>query len=76
MSVISAPTDLKENDLPNCLSSRQLSMSADDTHITCVGVDANFLHLNLNFDLYNLIKSWLISNNLIWVPLIYALDKN
>lgn len=30
------------NDLPNCLSSRQPRMSADDTHITCVGVDVNF----------------------------------
>ena len=39
-------------------------MSADDTHITCVGVDVNFLQLNLNQDLDHLIKSWLASNKL------------
>ena len=46
------------NDLPNCLTSCQPRMYADDTHITYAGVD-----VNLNHDLDNLNK-WLLSNNL------------
>ena len=51
------------NDLPNCLTSSQPRMYADDTHITYAGVDVNSIQLNLNHDLDNLNK-WLISNKL------------
>ena len=51
------------NDLPNCLTSCQPRMYADDTHITYAGVDVNSLQLNLNHDLDDLNK-WLISNKL------------
>ena len=51
------------NDLPNCLTSCQPRMYADDTHITYAGVDVNSIQLNLNHDLDNLNK-WLISNKL------------
>ena len=51
------------NDLPNCLTSCQPRMYADDTHITYADVDVNSIQLNLNHDLDNLNK-WLISNKL------------
>ena len=51
------------NDLPNCLTSCQPRMYADDTHITYADVDVNSTQLNLNQDLGNLNK-WLISNKL------------
>ena len=51
------------NDLPNCLTSCQPRMYADDTHITCAGVDASLIQSNLNHDLDNLNKL-LISNKL------------
>ena len=51
------------NDLPNCLTSCQPRMYADDTHITYAGVDVNSIQSNLNHDLDNLNK-WLISNKL------------
>ena len=51
------------NDLPNCLTSCQPRMYADDTHITYAGVDVNSIQLNLSHDLDNLNK-WLISNKL------------
>ena len=51
------------NDLPNCRTSCQPRMCADDTHITCADVDVNTIQLNLNHDLDNLSK-WLISNKL------------
>ena len=51
------------NDLPNCLTSCQPRMYADDTHITYADVDVNSIQLNLNHDLGNLNK-WLISNKL------------
>ena len=51
------------NDLPNCLTSCQPRMYADDTHITYAYVDVNSIQLNLNHDLGNLNK-WLISNKL------------
>ena len=38
------------NDLPNCLTSCQPKMYADDTHITCADVDVNSIHLNLKHD--------------------------
>ena len=51
------------NDLPNCLTSCQPRMYADDTHITYADGDVNSTQLNLNHDLGNLNK-WLISNKL------------
>ena len=51
------------NDLPNCLTSCQPRMYADDTHITYAGVDVNSIQSNLNHDLDNL-KKWLTSNKL------------
>ena len=51
------------NYLPNCLTSWQHSMCADDTHITYADVDVNTVQLNLNHDLRNLNK-WLISSKL------------
>ena len=53
------------NDLPNCLTSCQPRMYADDTssYITYADVDVNSIQLNLNHDLGNLNK-WLISNKL------------
>ena len=45
------------NDLPNCLTSCQPRMYADDTHITYADVDVNSIQLNLNHDLGNLNKS-------------------
>ena len=51
------------NDLPNCLTSCQPRMYADDTHITYAYVVVNSIQLNLNHDLGNLNK-WLISNKL------------
>ena len=51
------------NGLPNCLTSCQPRMYADDTHITYAEVDVNSIQLNLNHDLRNLNK-WLISNEL------------
>ena len=51
------------NDLPNCLTSCQPRMYADDTHITYADVDVNSIQFNLNHDLGNL-KKWLISNKL------------
>ena len=39
------------NDLPNCLTSCQPRMYADDTHITYADVDVNSIQLNLNHDL-------------------------
>ena len=51
------------NDLPNCLTSCQPRMRADDTHITHADVDVNSIQLNLNHDLDNLNKL-LISNKL------------
>ena len=51
------------NDLPNCLTSCQSRMYADDTHITYADVDGNSIQLNLNRHLGDLNK-WLISNKL------------
>ena len=51
------------NGLPNCLTSCQPRMYADDTHITYADVDVNSIQLNLNHDLRNLNK-WHISNEL------------
>ena len=51
------------NDLPNCLTSCQPRMYADDTHIKYAVVDVNLIQSNLNHDLDNLNK-WLISNKL------------
>ena len=51
------------NDLPNCLTSCQPRMYADDTHTTYADVDVNSIQLNLKHDLGNLNK-WLISNKL------------
>ena len=51
------------NYLPNCLTSCQPRMYADDTHITYADVDVNSIQSNLNHDLGNLNK-WLISNKL------------
>ena len=45
------------NDLPNCLTSCQPRMYADDTHISYADVDINSIQLNLNHDLGNLNKS-------------------
>ena len=46
------------NDLPNCLTSCQPRMYAqNDTHITYADVDVNSIQLNLNHDLGNLNKS-------------------
>ena len=44
------------NDLPNCLTSCQPRMYADDTssYITYADVDVNSIQLNLNHDLGNL----------------------
>ena len=38
------------NDLPNCLTSCQPRMYADDTHITYADVDVSSIQLNLNHD--------------------------
>ena len=51
------------NDLPNCLTSCQPRIYADDTHITYAGVKVNLIQSNLNHDLENLNK-WLISSKL------------
>ena len=51
------------NDLPNCLSSCQPRMYADDTHITYAGADLNSIQSNLNHDLSKL-NQWLTSNKL------------
>jgi len=51
------------NDLPNCLSSCQPRMYADDTHITYAGADLSSIQANLNHALSNLNK-WLTSNKL------------
>ena len=71
------------NDLPNCLTSCQPRMYAqNDTHITYADVDVNSIQLNLNHDLGNLNK-WLISNKLAfntakteYMLIGYDLDKN
>ena len=70
------------NDLPNCLTSCQPRMYADDTYITYADVDVNSIQLNLNHDLGNLNK-WLISNKLAlntakteFMLIGYDLDKN
>ena len=70
------------NDLPNCLTSCQPRMYADDTYITYADVDVNSIQLNLNHDLGNLNK-WLISNKLAfntakteYMLIGYDLDKN
>ena len=70
------------NDLPNCLTSCQPRMYADDTYITYADVDVNSIQLNLNHDLGNLNK-WLISNKLTlntakteFMLIGYDLDKN
>ena len=52
------------NDFPNCLTSYQPRMYADDTHITYADVDVNSIQLNLSHDLDNPNK-WLISTNLL-----------
>ena len=44
------------NDLPNCLTSCQPRMYADDNHITYAGVDENSIQSNLNHDLDNINK--------------------
>ena len=49
------------HDLPNCLTSCNPRMYADDTHITYADVDVNSVQLNFNHDLGNLNK-WPISN--------------
>ena len=51
------------HDLPNCLSSCQPRMYADDTHITYAGADLNSIQSNLNHDLSNL-NQWHTSNKL------------
>ena len=51
------------NDLPNCLSHSQPRMFADDTHLTCAGVNMNAIQDCLNIDLEN-IRKWLIANKL------------
>ena len=49
------------NDLPNCLTSCQPRMYADDTHIKYAVVEVSLIQSNLNHDLDN---KWLISNKL------------
>ena len=51
------------NDLPNCLSSSQPRMYADDTHLTFASEDINIIDKALNRDL-DLVNNWLISNKL------------
>ena len=53
------------NDLPNCLTSCQPTMYADDTHFAYADVDVNSIQLNLNHDLaIGNPNKWLISNKL------------
>ena len=49
------------NDLPNCSSSSQPRMYADDTHLTFASDDINTIDEALNRDL-DLVNNWLISN--------------
>ena len=51
------------NDLPNCLSSCEPRMYADDTHLTYAGNDADNIQLRLNQDLEN-VNNWLRANKL------------
>ena len=51
------------NDFPNCLTSCQPRIYAENTHMTYADVNVNSIQLNLNRDLGNLNK-WLISNKL------------
>ena len=51
------------NDLPNCLFNCQPRMSADDTHLTYVGDNADNIQSCLNQDLAN-VNNWLIANKL------------
>ena len=51
------------NDLPNCLSSCEPRMYADDTHLTYAGDDADNIQLRLNQDLEN-VHNWLRANKL------------
>ena len=46
------------NDLPNCLTSCQTRMYADDTHITYTDVDVNSIQSNLNHDI-GILNKWL-----------------
>ena len=56
------------NDLPNCLTSCQPRMYADDAHITYTGVDENLIQSNLNHDLDNL-NNGLFLINVLWTVL-------
>ena len=49
---------LYTNDLPNCLYHSQPRMYADDTHLTCAGVDVVAIQDCLN------IRKWLVANKL------------
>ena len=51
------------NDFPNCLSSCQPRMYADDTHITYASADLHSMQSSLNRDLSNIHK-WLLCNEL------------
>ena len=51
------------NDLPNCLSSCEPRMYADDTYLTYAGDDADNIQLRLNQDLEN-VHNWLRANKL------------
>ena len=51
------------NDLPNCLSSSNASMFADDTNISTCGKSVTEIQEHLNHDLEN-IHQWLLANKL------------
>ena len=51
------------NALPNCLETTNASLFADDTNLTCKGLNPQEIKLNLNKDLEN-VPRWLAANKL------------
>ncbi|CAB4002379.1 Hypothetical predicted protein, partial [Paramuricea clavata] len=51
------------NDLPKCLETTKANLFADDTNLSCAGLDANEIETKLKRDLEN-VHSWLRCNKL------------
>ena len=51
------------NDLPKCLEATRANLFADDTNLSCAGLDASEIEIKLKKDLDN-VHSWLKCNKL------------
>ena len=51
------------NDLPKCLEATRANLFADDTNLSCAGLDASEIEIKLKKDLEN-VHSWLRCNKL------------